>query len=134
MAKERNLTLEEFSRVAAGDEDIDKLIDDKLREEAEKGNAVIDGQLAAWMAGDNADLNILLILRVVAQSEWTTREEIVNSLQIPATDVTGALRLATARGWLESEDGRFRLTWQWFRSITRVLARKNLLVRTTLGE
>ncbi len=64
MAKERDLTLEEFSRVAAGDEDIDKLIDDKLREEAEKGNAVIDGQLAAWMAGDNADLKILLIASV----------------------------------------------------------------------
>jgi cytidylate kinase len=64
MAKERNLTLEEFSRVAAGDEDIDRLIDDKLKEEAEKGNAVIDGQLAAWMAGDNADLKILLIASV----------------------------------------------------------------------
>jgi cytidylate kinase len=64
LAKERNLTLEEFSRVAAGDEDIDRLIDDKLREEAEKGNAVIDGQLAAWMAGDNADLKILLIASV----------------------------------------------------------------------
>lgn len=64
MAKERNLTLEEFSRVAAGNEDIDRLIDDKLREEAEKGNAVIDGQLAAWMAGENADLNILLTASV----------------------------------------------------------------------
>jgi cytidylate kinase len=64
LAQERNLTLEEFSRVAAGDEDIDRLIDDKLREEAEKGNAVIDGQLAAWMAGDNADLKILLIASV----------------------------------------------------------------------
>jgi cytidylate kinase len=64
MAKERNLTLEDFSRVAAGDEDIDRLIDDKLKEEAEKGNAVIDGQLAAWMAGDNADLKILLIASV----------------------------------------------------------------------
>jgi cytidylate kinase len=64
LAKERDLTLEEFSRVAEGNEDIDRLIDDKLREEAEKGDAVIDGQLAAWMAGDNADLKILLIASV----------------------------------------------------------------------
>lgn len=64
LAKERNLTLEEFSRVAEGNEDIDRLIDDKLRKEAEKGNAVIDGQLAAWMAGNNADLKILLIASV----------------------------------------------------------------------
>jgi cytidylate kinase len=61
LAEERGLTLEEFSRVAEGDENIDRLIDDKLRIEAAKGNAVIDGQLAAWMAGDNADLKILLV-------------------------------------------------------------------------
>ena len=64
LAKERDLTLEEFSRVAEGNEDIDRLIDDKLREEAAKGNAVIDGQLAASMAGDNSDLNILLTASV----------------------------------------------------------------------
>jgi cytidylate kinase len=64
LAKERNLTLEEFSRVAEGNEDIDRLIDDKLREESERGNAVIDGQLAAWMAGSNADLKFLLIASV----------------------------------------------------------------------
>ena len=64
LAKDRNMTLEEFSRVAEGNEEIDRLIDDKLREEAEKGNAVIDGQLAAWMAGENADLKILLTASV----------------------------------------------------------------------
>lgn len=64
LAKERNLTLEEFSRVAEGNEEIDRLIDDRLKSEAEKGDAVIDGQLAAWMAGDNADLKILLIAPV----------------------------------------------------------------------
>ena len=90
-------------------------------------------QLPAISELDSVDMNMLLILRVVAQSEWATREEIVDSLQFPVNEVTGALGLATARGWLESEDGRFRITWKWFRSITRVLARKNLLVRTTLG-
>ncbi len=64
LAKERNLTLEDFSRVAEGNEEIDRLIDDRLKTEAEKGDAVIDGQLAAWMAGDNADLKILLIAPV----------------------------------------------------------------------
>ena len=64
LAKERDLTLEEFSRVAEGNEEIDRLIDDRLKTEAEKGDAVIDGQLAAWMAGDNADLKILLIAPV----------------------------------------------------------------------
>ncbi|NWF95297.1 MAG: AAA family ATPase [Candidatus Thorarchaeota archaeon] len=60
LAAERGMTLEEFSRVAEGDAAIDRLLDDTLVAEAAKGNAVIDGQLAAWMARENADLNILL--------------------------------------------------------------------------
>jgi cytidylate kinase len=60
LAEERGLTLEEFSRVAEEEVGIDRLIDDRLKAEAERGNVVIDGQLAGWMAGENADLNILL--------------------------------------------------------------------------
>jgi cytidylate kinase len=60
LAQERGLTLEEFSRIAEGDLDIDKLIDDTQKQAAKKGNCIIDGQLAAWMAGDYSDLNILL--------------------------------------------------------------------------
>ncbi|MBE0526381.1 MAG: AAA family ATPase, partial [Candidatus Thorarchaeota archaeon] len=60
LAEERGLTLEEFSRIAEGDLDIDKLIDDTQKDAAKNGNCVIDGQLAAWMAGELSDLNILL--------------------------------------------------------------------------
>ncbi|MHA2141543.1 MAG: (d)CMP kinase [Candidatus Thorarchaeota archaeon] len=60
LAEERGLTLEEFSRVAEQDEQIDRLLDNTLKEEAEKGKAVIDGQLAAWMAGNHADFKIQL--------------------------------------------------------------------------
>ncbi|TFG33283.1 cytidylate kinase [Candidatus Thorarchaeota archaeon] len=64
LAEERGLTLEEFSRIAEGDLDIDKLIDDTQKDAAKKGNCIIDGQLAAWMAGEHSDLNILLIAPV----------------------------------------------------------------------
>jgi cytidylate kinase len=60
LAAERGLSLEEFSKVCEGDREIDKMIDNGLKEAAEEGNAVIDGQLAGWMAGENADLKILL--------------------------------------------------------------------------
>jgi cytidylate kinase len=60
LAEERGLTLEEFSRIAEGDLDIDQLIDDTQKDAAKKGNCIIDGQLAAWMAGEHSDLNILL--------------------------------------------------------------------------
>ncbi|TFG33829.1 cytidylate kinase [Candidatus Thorarchaeota archaeon] len=60
LAQERGMTLEEFSRIAEGDLEIDELIDSTQKKAAAEGNAVIDGQLAAWMAGDYADLKILL--------------------------------------------------------------------------
>ncbi len=60
MAKERGLTLEEFSRVAEDDETIDLQLDGRLKDEAKIGNIVLDGQLAAWMAGDYTDFKILL--------------------------------------------------------------------------
>jgi len=60
LAKERGLGLEEFSRVAEHDVEIDKLLDGSLKQEAEKGDVVLDGQLSAWMAGESADIRILL--------------------------------------------------------------------------
>lgn len=60
LAAERGLSLEEFSRIAEKDKEIDRLIDDRLKSSAEEGGVVIDGQLAGWMAGDNADLKIML--------------------------------------------------------------------------
>ncbi|MEM2964853.1 MAG: cytidylate kinase family protein [Thermoproteota archaeon] len=59
-AEERGLTLLELTRLAEKDESIDRLIDDEARREAERGGVVIDGQLSAWMAGENALLKIYL--------------------------------------------------------------------------
>ena len=90
-------------------------------------------QLPATSELEKVDMTVLLILRVIAQSELASQEEIVDSLRFPAKEVTGGLHLAISRGWVEAINDRYCLTWKWFRSITRVLARKNLLVRTTLG-
>ncbi len=61
LAKERGMTLEEFSRIAEEDESIDRELDARIKAEAEKGNVMLDGQLAAHMAGEHADLRILLV-------------------------------------------------------------------------
>lgn len=61
MAKTRNITLGELNDLAERDLTIDKAIDERTKEEASKGDVVLDGQLAAWMAKDKSDLNILLI-------------------------------------------------------------------------
>ena len=60
IAKERDLTLEEFGKTALDDPSIDRLIDDETMKEAEKGNVVIDGQLAGWVLKENSDLRIYL--------------------------------------------------------------------------
>jgi cytidylate kinase len=91
LARERGLSLEEFSKVAEGNEEIDRLLDSTLTKEAEKGNVILDGQLAAWMAKEHSDFNILLtaplevrVQRIAdrdgtsfdfAQQETTAREE-----------------------------------------------------------
>jgi cytidylate kinase len=60
LAKQRGMSLESFSRYAADNPEVDHLIDERTREEAKKGNVVIDAQLAAWIVKDEADVRLLL--------------------------------------------------------------------------
>ena len=90
-------------------------------------------QLPATSELEKANMTLLLILRVIAQSEMASREEIIDSLRFPAAEVAGALHFAITNEWVELVNGRYRLTWKWFRSIMRMLARKNLLVRKIMG-
>ncbi|MBW1864523.1 MAG: ATP-binding protein, partial [Deltaproteobacteria bacterium] len=89
-------------------------------------------QLPATSELEKVNMTLLLVLRVIAQSEMANQEEIADSLRFPATEVAGALNLAITHEWVEQVNGRYHLTGKWFRSITRVLARKNLLVRKAL--
>lgn len=61
LAKERNLSLEAFSGIAAKDPAIDKMIDERTKAEARKGGLVIDAQLGAWMVNDLADVKLLMV-------------------------------------------------------------------------
>lgn len=61
LARERGLTLETFSKMAAEDPAIDRLIDERTKAEAKKGGVVIDAQLGAWMVKDLADVKVLII-------------------------------------------------------------------------
>ena len=60
LAKEKSVSLEELSKQAANSSDIDRMIDERSAAEAEKGDTVIEGQLAAWMAKDLAQVRIYL--------------------------------------------------------------------------
>jgi cytidylate kinase len=60
LAKEKGVSLEELSKQAANSPEIDRMIDERSAAEAAKGNAVVEGQLAAWMAKDLAQVRIYL--------------------------------------------------------------------------
>lgn len=81
IAKERKISLEELGRKALEDRSIDKLVDGRTMAEAEKGNLVIDGQLAGWVLKDRSDLRIYLTapenvrLERIAKRDKVTLEE-----------------------------------------------------------
>ena len=60
VAKQRKLSLETMSNHAAEDPAIDRMLDERTKAEATKGNVVIDAQLGAWMARDTVDVRVLL--------------------------------------------------------------------------
>ena len=60
IAKERKISLEELGEKALEEPSIDKLVDERTVAEANKGNVVIDGQLAGWILKDRSDLRIYL--------------------------------------------------------------------------
>jgi cytidylate kinase len=61
LAKEKKMSLETFSSLAAQDPAIDKMIDERTKVEARKGGVVIDAQLGAWMVKDLSNVKLLLV-------------------------------------------------------------------------
>lgn len=61
LAKDRKMTLEDFSRLAEQDPSVDKMIDERTKRIAQEGGVVIDAQLAGWMVKDLATAKVLLV-------------------------------------------------------------------------
>jgi hypothetical protein len=78
---------------------------------------------------DSAAHNVMLVLRCIAQADLISEADIVDNLRLPTGAVSSAMHYCESRGWIEEYDGRYRISMQWFRTITRVLARQNLLAR-----
>lgn len=88
LAKEKGVSLSEFSKFAEQNPSIDQEIDDRTRQEAEAGDVVIDAYIAGWVARREADLAIYLhapldvrALRI-ANRESRNYEEILEETQI----------------------------------------------------
>ena len=60
LAKEMKMTLEEFTDYVEENPDVDKKLDNKIIEIAQKGNIIIDSQLSAYILDSIAQFKILL--------------------------------------------------------------------------
>ena len=58
-AAQLGVSLEEMTRIAAGDNAFDRFLDDRAKEETRKGGVVLDATLSGWVAVD-PDLRIYL--------------------------------------------------------------------------
>lgn len=52
IARERGISIKELSKFSEKDPSIDRIVDERTREEAEKDDVVLEGQLAPWLAKD----------------------------------------------------------------------------------
>jgi CMP/dCMP kinase len=77
LADERKVSLEKFQELAAADPSIDRMVDERTMMEAERGDVVVDGQLAGWVLKEISDLRVLLTAPLVVRLERiATRDRI----------------------------------------------------------
>jgi cytidylate kinase len=69
LAGERRVSLEKFQEMAAVDPSIDRLVDESTMAEAERGDVVVDGQLAGWVLKEISDLRVLLTAPSIVRLE-----------------------------------------------------------------
>jgi len=69
----------------------------------------------------------VFVLRAVVRLEEASATEIAQATMIPVAKVEDALRYGRAHGFFERVGDRHRLSWAWFRTVTRFLQRRYLL-------
>ncbi len=99
MADNANMNLEEFSKKAELQEEIDRFIDEKTVEIAQsKDNIVIDAQLGGWMLKDTANMLVYITAPFDTRIDRITQREIKSSEQARQETKTRE----------ESEKGRYQ--------------------------
>lgn len=67
------------------------------------------------------------VLRAVIQLEPAFPDDIVRATMLRRSQVEDVLRYGMSHGYFREDDGRYRVTWNWFRPVTRFLQRRHLL-------
>ena len=71
MAKKYNMSLEEFGKYCEGNSEIDKELDDRQLEILRKGDVILEGRLAGWLA----HLNNIPAFKVAVVADLETRAQ-----------------------------------------------------------
>ena len=82
----------------------------------------------AATALDDLPATMYFVLRAIVQLELAQELDIVLATGLTPADVTHALRAARTRGIVEPVGNRFRITLEWYRTVTQVLRRQHLLI------
>jgi len=75
MAREKEMNIVEFTKFVEEHPEIDKEIDRIIKEEAKKGNVVLDSQLAYWFAREFNPLSILVIASLEDRAKRVSERE-----------------------------------------------------------
>ncbi len=69
----------------------------------------------------------VFVLRAVMQLEPVRISDLALATRISAREVEEAVRYARVRGYLNADGDRVRLSWDWYRAVSRLLQRRHLL-------
>jgi hypothetical protein len=66
-------------------------------------------------------------LRVVVRMEGASADDIARATMLPIAKVEDAIRYGLTHGFIEPAGAGYRVSWRWFRIVTRFLRRRHLL-------
>ncbi len=69
----------------------------------------------------------VFVLRAIVQLGWAGAVEVQEVTSLPVQHVQDVLRYGGLRGFFERRGDQYRLSWDWFRAVTRMLTRRHLL-------
>ncbi len=69
----------------------------------------------------------VFVLRATVQLGHASLEQVCAATSLPHAQVKDALRYGVAKGYFIHQDDHYRITWNWFRAITRFLKRRHML-------
>ena len=106
-----------------------RLFCDSLRELPDGKLIVRLPQPASTNTVANANLTTLLALRGLVECELASIDDLTASIRVPRLTVANAIAYCLQQGWVEEVYDHYQITWDWYRTIKRVLIRRNLIAR-----